>query len=1019
MKKIYSIILIFLLLNLQWGNAYALAVTNNESDFIIKSHGLEVEIIDYIGIAKDVIIPEKINGKVVTKIGYKAFESKGLTSVIIPSSVMNIDGYAFQNNELTSVIIPENVRNIGNYAFENNQLTSVLIPKGLTEIRNGVFARNKLVSIEIPSNVKTIGDYAFTENQLTNVFFQEGIRSIGSGAFSKNYLMNIDFPSSLEEIGNYAFAWNNLFDLVLHDGLTRIGRAAFFNNQLMNITLPKSITSIEESTFGLNQLGSVQIPENVKNIGSSSFSGNQLTDVKIPESVTNIGNGAFFGNNLKRVEIPPSITRIEENVFAYNELTSVDIPESVTWVGKNAFRSNNLTSIQIPPNVTYLGESVFANNKLTSVEIPSKVHYIGNSSFAHNQLNNVMIADGVKIIGAEAFKWNELTDVIIPMSVESIGYQAFAENKLKSVKFNGTFPNILDTYPFDSQRYSFYGWYTDKTFKTPWDNWVKSPMTIYSQWDVYIYYNLNGDRDTYGPLPRDDNKYKSGDPIIVKGDESFWRPGYNFVGWNTKKDGSGDWYQEGDILIAGQESITLYAQWKEKTTSPPISASNVTVTNNYNKEDVISFKNLEIGSIYTIYKDITKYTILDSFEATSSNMTRTINQLGKTAGYIYISVTHPKQYESALTEIKYAAEPSPPIAASNVTVTNNYNKDDVITFKNLKKGSTYTIYKDNQKKTKLDSFKATGTTATRKIRQLGGTAGSIFISIMHPDQLESSLTEVKYSAEPSSPIKASNVTVKNNYKKDDVITFKNLQKSSTYTIYQDKSKKKKLDSFKATGSSATRKIKQLGTSSGSIYITVKKPNYKESAVTKVSYKAEKLPALSAKNVTVKNNIGNDKITLKGLTKGFKYTIYKDKVLKKKLTSFTATGKTKTLTVKQVGANGGTLYIVASKKGYLSSSATKVKFKAEPTPALSSKNVKVINTKKGDTIKLLDLKKGTTYVIYKDKKLTTKLASFNATGSKKTIKVKQLGKKAGKIYITAKKSGYLVSKVTTVSFPKEK
>lgn len=213
----------------------------------------------------------------------------------------------------------------------------------------------------------------------------------------------------------------------------------------------------------------------------------------------------------------------------------------------------------------------------------------------------------------------------------------------------------------------------------------------------------------------------------------------------------------------------------------------------------------------------------------------------------------------------------------------------------------------------MDSFTATSTSATRKIKQLGGTAGSIYIFVKYQNQLESNLTEVEYSAEPSPPIKASNVTVKYNYKKDDVITFKNLQKGSTYTIHQDKSKKKKLDSFKASGSSATRKIKQLGTSSGSIYITVKKPNYKESAVTKVSYKVEKLPELSVKNVTVQNNIGNDKITIKGLTKGFKYTIYNDKALKKRLKSFIATGKSKTLTVKQVGAKGGTLYIVANKR----------------------------------------------------------------------------------------------------------
>lgn len=186
------------------------------------------------------------------------------------------------------------------------------------------------------------------------------------------------------------------------------------------------------------------------------------------------------------------------------------------------------------------------------------------------------------------------------------------------------------------------------------------------------------------------------------------------------------------------------------------------------------------------------------------------------------------------------------------------------------------------------------------------------------------------------------------------------------------------------------------------------------------YAKWQIPSLASKNVTVSNKIGNDKITLKGLKKGFTYTIYKDAKLKKKLKSFTAKSTTKTFTIKQVGAKGGALYVVVSKKGYSKSKATKVTFKAQPTPALAAKNVKVTNNKgKSDTIKFTGLKKGTTYTIYKDAKKKSKITSFKATSTTKTITVNQLGKSAGKIYITAKAPGYTVSALTTVSYAKEK
>ena len=48
---------------------------------------------------------------------------------------------------------------------------------------------------------------------------------------------------------------------------------------------------------------------------------------------------------------------------------------------------------------------------------------------------------------------------------------------------------------------------------------------------------------------------------------AFIRQGYEFVGWNTKADGSGTTYQAGATVANVQANITLYAQWKIPSTA--------------------------------------------------------------------------------------------------------------------------------------------------------------------------------------------------------------------------------------------------------------------------------------------------------------------------------------------------------------------------------------------------------------------------------------------------------------------
>ena len=70
-----------------------------------------------------------------------AFLNKGLESVILPSSLVNIYSHAFYQNNLTEIIIPEEVVFIGTMSFYNNPITRITINStpGQVVIQDRVF----------------------------------------------------------------------------------------------------------------------------------------------------------------------------------------------------------------------------------------------------------------------------------------------------------------------------------------------------------------------------------------------------------------------------------------------------------------------------------------------------------------------------------------------------------------------------------------------------------------------------------------------------------------------------------------------------------------------------------------------------------------------------------------------------------------------------------------------------------------------------------------------------------------
>lgn len=257
-----------------------------ENDFELEN-GI---ITKYIGTETTVAIPSQIQGKLVTIIGEKAFEKKGIISVTIPNSMTTIGNFAFAGNKLTSVTIPSSVTAIKPCAFSGNKLTNVAIPSSVTELSG--FDRNQLKSINIPNSVTSIEASAFSSNQLESINIPDGVTSIGDYAFERNQLTSVTIPSNVTTIGN----------------------SAFTDNQLDSVVIPNSVTAIGEGAFARNQLKSVTIPGSVITIESYAFIDNNLTHITIESGVTTIGGGAFLRNNLASITIGEKVELETENI---------------------------------------------------------------------------------------------------------------------------------------------------------------------------------------------------------------------------------------------------------------------------------------------------------------------------------------------------------------------------------------------------------------------------------------------------------------------------------------------------------------------------------------------------------------------------------------------------------------------------------------------------------------------------------------------------------------------------------
>ncbi len=319
----------------EWKKIYQLGEDKEWGGYIIKK---------YNGTETEVVIPDHIAGKPVTRIGKRCFDPDATTSyeiklarsnirsIYIPDTVICIEAGAFEwCKSLEEITISNSVISIGNNAFAFCQkLAEVTLPEPLTTISNELFNNCKsLKHVTIPKGMKYIGEDAFNDcPKLAEIDIPDTVEKIGMSAFSGCFaLKRVTLPKGLKTISSYLFSTcSKLNEIEIPESVTLIRNYAFYGClSLTEITIPKGVTSIECASFTCcKKLERVTLPDGLRSIENSAFSVcTSLHEITIPASVSFIDHDSFYNTNDLIITAPRgsyAIGYAKEKGFKFNEI---------------------------------------------------------------------------------------------------------------------------------------------------------------------------------------------------------------------------------------------------------------------------------------------------------------------------------------------------------------------------------------------------------------------------------------------------------------------------------------------------------------------------------------------------------------------------------------------------------------------------------------------------------------------------------------------------------------------------
>lgn len=394
------------------------------------------------------------------------YRCTGLTSVIIPNSVIEIDSYAFYGcSGLTDITIPSSVVIIGENAFEeslwyNNQPDGMLYVGTVAYKYKGIMPENSHISIK-EGTIRVSPKAFYGCAGLSSVSIPNTVRYTGSYSFADcTSLSSVTIPA--ETIGSHSFSGcTGLSSVTITNSVCSINNNAFEGCESLDVLNYNAVNCSDFSYiassgpfYNLN-ISTINIGNGVHRIPAYFATElNNLTSISIPSSVTSIGNKAF-ANCSSLTELYFNATSCTDfNTsslpFANSFFTTIKVGDNVQKIPANFARDlTTLRTVTIGNSVTTIGASAFSGcTSMTDVSMGNSVTTIDNSAFFNcTGLNNVTMGNSVTTINNSAFYGcNALKSLVLPSSLRTVRSKAFYNcGGLQSVYCFAETPPVMES----------------------------------------------------------------------------------------------------------------------------------------------------------------------------------------------------------------------------------------------------------------------------------------------------------------------------------------------------------------------------------------------------------------------------------------------------------------------------------------------------------------------------------------------------------------------------------------------
>ncbi|SEO30647.1 hypothetical protein [Paenibacillus sp. OV219] len=475
-----------------------------------------------------------------------------------------------------------------------------------------------------------------------------------------------------------------------------------------------------------------------------------------------------------------------------------------------------------------------------------------------------------------------------------------------------------------------------------------------------------------------------------------------------------------------------------QSTAP--TASNIAVVNNgETNNDIVNITNGTVGDIFKVYSASTGGSAIGTGTYAGGTLAIDIGAATLTAGAggsVYVTVQNANKTESTRTAKTYIAETqSAALDLSDITVVNNTGTGtDAVTVDGLNPGDIVYVYPGTSGGTGTAGTPTSGKATVPFV--LTDAGGTVRVSVKRSMELESTLIPVTYSSQVSKAPIASSITVTNGFGSAvgaDTVTVTNLAVGDVVKIYADNSTSSVGATGTVTSGSAVAidlngsAITLSDIASGSVYVTVTKPNKDESTprVAAAYIKAPQSSAPAAGDIAVVNNgeTNNDFVNITNnsgnISDGDVFNVYSASSGGSAIATGTYAGGTLAIdigTANLTAGAGGSVYVTVQTTNKTESARTAQTYNAETqSTALDLSDITVVNNSGigSDTVTVDGLNPGD--IVYVYSAATGGTGTSGTPTSGKASVTFALTDAGGSVYVSVKRTMERESTRATVSY----